>query len=85
MSKLSREIVEHHLPLKLECRQIQQKLRRMKPEMLLKIKEVKKQFDAGFLEVAKYLEWLTLYLCRKKMRKYKCVSIIEFKSSKPKG
>ncbi|WRX23660.1 Reverse transcriptase domain - like 10 [Theobroma cacao] len=31
----------------------------MKLEMLLKIKEeVKKQFDAGFLEVAKYPEWV---------------------------
>jgi len=31
----------------------------MKPKMLLKIKEkVKKQFDTGFLEVAKYPEWV---------------------------
>ena len=30
----------------------------MKTEMLLKIKEVKKQFDAGFLEVARYPEWV---------------------------
>ena len=31
----------------------------MKPEMLLKIKEeVKKKFDVGFLEVAKYPEWV---------------------------
>ena len=30
----------------------------MKPKMLLKIKEVKKQFDAGFLKVAKYPEWV---------------------------
>ncbi|WRX23103.1 Ribonuclease H domain - like 10 [Theobroma cacao] len=31
----------------------------MKPDMLLKIKEeVKKQFDVGFLEVAKYPEWV---------------------------
>ena len=30
----------------------------MKPEMLLKIKEVKKQFDASFLEVAKYSQWV---------------------------
>ncbi|KAG8485283.1 hypothetical protein CXB51_021421 [Gossypium anomalum] len=38
---------------------IQQKLRRMRPEMLLKIKEeVKKQFDAGFLQASKYLEWV---------------------------
>jgi len=34
---------------------VKQKLRRMKSEMSLKIKEeVKKQFDAGFLVVAKY-------------------------------
>ena len=59
MSGLSIEIVEHHLPFKLKCEPIQQKLQRMKPKMLLKIKEeVKKKFGAGFLEVAKYLEWV---------------------------
>ncbi|XP_022764236.1 uncharacterized protein LOC111309440 [Durio zibethinus] len=59
MPGLSTEIVEHRLPLKPECKPVQQKLRRMKPEMLLKIKEeVKKQFDAGFLQVAKYPEWV---------------------------
>ncbi|EOY19441.1 Uncharacterized protein TCM_044564 [Theobroma cacao] len=47
------------LPLGSDCKPIKQKLRRMKPEMLLKItEEVKKQFDAGFLEVAKYPEWV---------------------------
>ena len=31
----------------------------MKPETSLKIKEeVKKQFDAGFLAIARYLEWV---------------------------
>ena len=55
MPGLSTDIVVHKLPTKLECRPIQQKLRRMRPDMLLKIKEeVKKQFDVGFLEVAKY-------------------------------
>ncbi|XP_022751308.1 uncharacterized protein LOC111300005, partial [Durio zibethinus] len=59
MPGLSTDIVEHKLPLKPGCKPMQQKLRRMKPEMLLKIKEeVKKQFDAGFLEVAKYPEWV---------------------------
>jgi len=38
---------------------VKQKLRPMKPEMSLKIKEeVKKQFDAGFLAVAKYPQWV---------------------------
>ena len=59
MPGLNSEIVEHQLPLKSECKPIQQKLRRMKPDMLLKIREeVKKQFDAGFLKVARYPEWV---------------------------
>jgi len=52
--------VQHKLPLKPECPPVRQKLRRMKPEMSLKIKEeVQKQFDAGFLVVAKYPQWVT--------------------------
>ncbi|XP_039012179.1 uncharacterized protein LOC120141335, partial [Hibiscus syriacus] len=59
MPGLDTELVVHKLPIKPECKPVQQKLRRMKPEMLLKIKEeVKKQFDAGFLKVAKYPEWV---------------------------
>ena len=55
MPGLDTDIVVHRLPLKEECMSIKQKLRRVKPEMLLKIKEeVKKQLDARFLEVAKY-------------------------------
>ena len=49
-SGLDTDIVVHHLPLRKECAPVKQKLRRVKPEMLLKIKEeVKKQLDAGFL------------------------------------
>jgi len=55
MPGLSSEIVQHKLPLNPECSPIKKKLRRMKPGMSLKIKEeVKKQFDAGFLVVARY-------------------------------
>ena len=39
MSGLSTEIVEHQLPMRSECKPIQQKLRKVKPEILLKIKE----------------------------------------------
>ena len=59
MPGLDPNIVVHKLPLKPECAPVKQKLRRMKPEMLLKIKEeVKKQFDAGFLAVANYPQWV---------------------------
>ena len=59
MLGLNAEIVEHRLPFKPQCKPIQQNLKRMKLEMLLKIKkEVKKEFDTGFLEVAKYPKWV---------------------------
>src|SRR4030066_2056291 len=59
MPGLDTNIVENKLPLKPECAPIKQKLRRMRPDMSLKIQEeVKKQFDAGFLAVAKYPEWI---------------------------
>ena len=55
MPGLSSDIVQPRLPLNLECSPVKQKLRRMKPETSLKIKEeVKKQFDAGFLAIARY-------------------------------
>ena len=59
MPGLSSDIVQHRLPLNPESSPIKQKLRRMKPEMSLKTKEeVKKQFDAGFLAVSQYPEWV---------------------------
>ena len=39
MSGLSTKIVEHQLLLRPECQLVQQKLRKVKPEILLKIKE----------------------------------------------
>jgi len=59
MPGLDTDIVQHKLPLKPECPPVRQKLRRMKPEMSLKIKEeVQKQFDAGFLAMEKYPQWV---------------------------
>ena len=59
MPGLDTDIMVHHLPLKEEYAPVKQKLRRVKPEMLLKImEEVKKQLDAGFLEVSKYPQWV---------------------------
>ena len=39
MPGLSTEIVEHQLPMRPECKPVQQKLKKVKSEMLLKIKE----------------------------------------------
>ena len=57
MPGLNPDIMQHRLPLNPGCSPVKQKLRRMNPEMSLKIKEeVKRQFDAGFLAVARYPE-----------------------------
>ena len=59
MPGLNTDIMVHRLPLREKCASVKQKLRKVKPEMLLKIKkEVKKQLDAGFLEVSKYPQWV---------------------------
>ena len=59
MPGFSPDIVQHRLPLNLGCSPVKQKLRRMKPEMSLKIKEeVRKQFDDGFLAVTRYPKWV---------------------------
>ncbi|MCI52733.1 RNA-directed DNA polymerase (Reverse transcriptase), partial [Trifolium medium] len=59
MMGLDTDIVMHRLPLMPECAPVKQKMRRTRPDMALKIREeVKKQFDAGFLAVAKYPQWV---------------------------
>ncbi|KAK9034176.1 hypothetical protein V6N11_050351 [Hibiscus sabdariffa] len=59
MPGLDESFAMHRLPIKPECKPVQQKLRRMKPEMLLKIRdEVKKQLDAGFLQTVTYSAWV---------------------------
>lgn len=59
MPGLDTDIVVQKLPIKPDSKPVKQKLRRMKPDVLLKIKEkVKRQFEAGFLEVVEYPEWV---------------------------
>ncbi|RDX67683.1 hypothetical protein CR513_53397, partial [Mucuna pruriens] len=59
MSGLDYEIVEHKLPLNPNYPPTKQKLRRMKLKVSLKIKEeIQKQFEARFLAIAKYPQWV---------------------------
>ncbi|XP_077244859.1 uncharacterized protein LOC143884896 isoform X2 [Tasmannia lanceolata] len=59
MPGLSEDIVQHKLPLLPGIKPKKQKLRRMKPEWVLKVEEeVTKQLNAGFLQVVEYPEWL---------------------------
>ncbi|RDY05207.1 hypothetical protein CR513_10991, partial [Mucuna pruriens] len=59
MPGLDTAIVEHRLPLIPNAVPVRQQLGRMKPEMALKIKEeVEKQWNANFLALAKYSQWV---------------------------
>ena len=55
MAGLDTDIVVHLLPTKEDCPPVKQKVCRMCPEMLEKIKaDVMKQFDTGFLAITSY-------------------------------
>src|ERR1044072_1842834 len=60
MPGLNTDIIMHKLPLKPECSPVKHKPRRTHPEMAKKIRdEVKKQFEAGFLAVSVYPDWIS--------------------------
>ena len=55
MPGIDPEIAEHKIPLIPESKPVKQKLRRMKPDVTLKIQEeVMKQLQAGFIKVVTY-------------------------------
>uniref|UniRef100_A0A2N9FW93 Reverse transcriptase domain-containing protein n=1 Tax=Fagus sylvatica TaxID=28930 RepID=A0A2N9FW93_FAGSY len=59
MSGLDTDIVVHRIPLKSECKPVRQALQRMKPEVILKIKEeVEKQLKARFQSTVTYSDWV---------------------------
>ena len=87
MSGLDTDIVVHRFPLKEEYASVKQKLRRVKPEMLLKIKEeVKKQLDVGFLEVSKYPQWVAniVPVPKKDGKVWMCVDYQDLNRASPK-
>ena len=60
MPGLDADIVVHRLPTKEDCPLVKKKVRRMRLDMLEKIKaEVMKQFNTGFLAVTSYPQWLS--------------------------
>ena len=76
MPRLDTEIVVHRIPVKPECPLVRQALRRMKFEIILKIKEeVEKQLKANFFTVIDYSDWVAnIVPVPKKDRKEVCAS-----------
>ena len=59
MPRIDTDIVQHCIPIDPAMKPIKQKLRRIKPEWTLKIKEeVEKLYNARFLRAVNYPKWL---------------------------
>ena len=87
MPGLDTNIVVHRVPLEEGCRPIKQKLRRTHPEVLIKVKaEIEKQWNAGFLEVVKYPQWVSnIVVVPKKEGKIRvCVDFRDLNRASPK-
>jgi hypothetical protein len=60
MSGLSREIVEHRLPIKSGFRPFKQKARTFRPDLLPRIKdEIHRLLEANFIKPCRYAEWVS--------------------------
>jgi hypothetical protein len=60
MPGLSREIVEHRLPIKSGFRPFKQKARTFRPDLLPRIKdEIHRLLEANFIRPCRYIEWVS--------------------------
>ena len=76
MPGIDRSIAEHKIPIKPGFRPVKQKLRGIRPEWSIMVKEEdEKQLQAGFIEVSQYSDWYpTWYPYSRKMVKSGYVS-----------
>ncbi|XP_070045915.1 uncharacterized protein [Nicotiana tomentosiformis] len=87
MTGLSTSIVAHKLPTNPICPPVKQKLRKLRPDMSLKIKEeFTKQIKAKVLRVVEYPTWLAnIVSVPKKYRKVRvCVDYRDLNRASPK-
>jgi len=87
MPGLDTNIVVHRIPLVEGCKLIKQKLRRTHLEILIKVKaKIEKQWNASFLEVVKYPQWVSnIVVVPKKQGKIRvCVDFRDLNRASPK-
>jgi hypothetical protein len=88
MPGLSRELVEHHLPIKLGFRPYKQPARSFKPEIVSKVmEEVDRLLQAGFIRPCRYVELVSniVPVEKKNTRKIKiCIDFHNLNRATPK-
>ena len=87
MPGLDPSIVVHQLPTREDVKPKKQKLRRFRPDLLLKIKEeVRKLLEVGFIEVSNYPDWVTnvVPVIKKNGKVRVCVDFCDLNKATPK-
>jgi hypothetical protein len=60
MPELSRELIEHQLPIKAGFRPYKQGAQNFKPEIIRRVKEeVDRLLQAGFIKPCRYADWVS--------------------------
>jgi hypothetical protein len=88
MPGLSRELIEHRLPIKASFRQYKQGARNFKPEIIRRVKEeVDRLLQARFIQPCRYADWVSniIPVEKKNMRKiWICVDFRNLNRATPK-
>ena len=87
MPGIDPEIVLHRIPLYPDAKPVKQKLRKIRPDWVEKVKEeVTKQFNAGFLMVTEYPQWVAniVPVPKKDGRVRVCVDFRDLNKASPK-
>ena len=87
MPGIDTDIVQHCIPADLTMKPVKQKLRRIKLEWTFEIKEeVEKQYNAGFLRVVNYPEWLAnvVSIAKKDGKVRMCIDFRDLNKASPK-
>jgi hypothetical protein len=80
MSGLSREIVEHRLPIKSCFRPFKQKARTIRPDLLPRIKDkIHRLLEAIFIRPYRYAEWVSNIVLMEKKESGKLRLCIDFR------
>jgi hypothetical protein len=81
MSGLSREIVEHRLPIKSGFRPFKQKARTFRPDLLPRIKDkIHRLLEANFIRPCRYAEWVSNIVPVEKKESGKLRVYIDFRN-----
>jgi hypothetical protein len=81
MPRLSRELIEHRLPIKVGFRLYKQGAQNFKPEIFRRVKEeVDRLLQAGFIQPCRYADWVSNIVSVEKKNTGKIRICVDFRN-----